>query len=234
MPHRFYAPSLTETGSVTLIDTECHHLNHVLRLRESDLVEVFDGNGGAATCRIQSLQKRSVVLEVIDFRQDSNSLPDLTIATAVPKGDRFEWLVEKATELGVHRIIPLVTSRSVVDPRENKLDRLRQTVIAACKQSGRNQLMEITPVTHWTEFLVAISTNYHTLIAHPSPRGNPVTEHALSDRSRPILIAIGPEGGFSDEEIEAALAAGAVPIRLGDHILRIETAVIAIAAKILL
>src|SRR5262249_55281299 len=152
-----------------------------------------------------------------------------------PRGDRFDWLVEKATELGVSQLIPLTTSRSVVDPRNTKLDKLRQTVIAACKQSGRNHLMKISAVSSWSEFLKQILPGHRALVAHPSgQRFDSIQQCEPAGGHRPQAIAIGPEGGFSDEEVESATALGAQVIQLGSSILRIETAAIALAAKILL
>jgi 16S rRNA (uracil1498-N3)-methyltransferase len=178
----------------------------------------------------------------------------LTIATAVPKGDRFGWLIEKATELGVARIVPIMTERSVVDPRDSKLDKMRQASITACKQCGRNHLMHIAAITSWKDFLQNIAQGSQFLIAHPyestgvdalQASGGPKLtdssnlESALnpstSDQiSKKITIVIGPEGGFSDSEVQSALALGAIPIQLGNYILRIETAAIAAAAKYLL
>ena len=158
----------------------------------------------------------------------------LTIATAVPKGDRFDWLIEKATELGVSQLIPLTTSRSVVDPRTSKLDKLRQTVVAACKQSGRNHLMEIGSVTSWPDFIRQFVPDHTVLIAHPQGELLESIEPVLANQEKTLLVAIGPEGGFSDVEIQLALRAGAKAIQLGSKILRIETAAIGLAAKFLL
>ena len=234
MSHRFYCPQLVEAGSVTLTDSEAHHLAHVLRSQQGDIVELFDGNGLVATCRIATLRKRDVELEVQSARREKLPQKGLTIATAVPKGDRFDWLIEKATELGVSQLIPLTTSRSVVDPRTSKLDKLRQTVVAACKQSGRNHLMEIGSVTSWPDFIRQFVPDHTVLIAHPQGELLESVGPLPANHEKPLIIAIGPEGGFSDVEIQLALRAGANVIQLGRQILRIETAAIGLAAKILL
>lgn len=234
MPHRFFYPALVEAGSVILEDTEAHHLIHVLRHQPNDVVELFNGEGLVASCRVVSIRKRDVALEILTSIRVPQQPAQLTLATAVPKGDRFDWLIEKATELGVHQLVPLTTVRSVVDPRSSKLDKLRQTVITACKQSGRNHLMSISAVTTWSEFLNQFAGNHRVMVAHP--QGEPIVaalEHAATG-PRQIAIAIGPEGGFSDEEIGSAVGAGARSVHLGQHILRIETAAIALAARILL
>lgn len=235
MPHRFYAPRLVESGSITLVDTEAHHLMHVLRHQPGDLVELFDGEGLVATCQIQSLRKRDVDLDVFSVRREMTPTGELILATAVPKGDRFDWLVEKATELGVSRLVPLVTARSIVEPREGKLDKLRQTVISACKQSGRNHLMKISEVTSLNDFLDQFRSSHQIYVAHIAAQvldGRDLSGMKFQPRAMAILI--GPEGGFSDEEVETATAAGAQAIQLGPNILRIETAAIALAARLLL
>ncbi len=234
MSHRFYCPQLVEAGSVILTDSEAHHLAHVLRSQTGDIVELFDGNGLVATCRVATIRKRDVELEVQAARRDQPLQKRMTIATAVPKGDRFDWLIEKATELGVSRLIPLTTSRSVVDPRTSKLDKLRQTVVAACKQSGRNHLMEIGSVTSWPDFIRQFVPDHTVLIAHPQGESLESIGPVLANQEKPLLVAIGPEGGFSDVEIQLALRAGAKAIQLGRQILRIETAAIGLAARFLL
>ena len=135
---------------------------------------------------------------------------------------------EKSTELGVTRLIPLVTVRSVVDPRDSKLDKLRQTVIAACKQSRRNHLLELSPVMSWADFVKQEVPGRSSFIAHPGTGAVPLP--ALTSESAAVLFAIGPEGGFTDEEVALAVAAGATAVSLGPRVLRIETAVVAVAA----
>jgi 16S rRNA (uracil1498-N3)-methyltransferase len=242
MPHRFYCAPLAESGLVTLADTEFHHLAHVLRQQVNESVELFDGHGLVATARIAEIRKREAILEILSSEQIPAPKVELILATAVPKGDRFEWLVEKATELGVSRLIPITTVRSVVDPRASKLDKLRQTVIAACKQSGRSHLMVISPVTGWNDFLQEFARRTEILVAHPGgDRWGALKEMDATQREsdesaggKSPVVAIGPEGGFTDAEIGEAIELGARTVRLGSLILRIETAAIALAAKILL
>lgn len=231
MVHRFYFPNLVESGSVSLTESEAHHLAHVLRYEEGDHVELFDGKGLVTSCSVQAVRKREVELHVLSARRDPLPSVSLTLATAVPKGDRFEWLVEKATELNVSRMIPLVTSRSVVDPREHKLDRIRQAVVTACKQSGRNHLMTVSSVMNWNSLIRDEIPQYQTLVAHPT--GARISEASLTSE-KSLLVLVGPEGGFSDDEVKEAVATGATAVQLGQNILRIETAGIALAAKFLL
>lgn len=228
MPNRFYLANLPESGAAVLEDLEAHHLIHVLRASPGDIVELFNGTGLVASAQITSLHKRDAKLQILGSHREDPSPRQIIVATAVPKGDRFDWLIEKATELGVTRIIPLRTARSVVDPRESKLEKLRQTVIAACKQSGRNHLLELESTTTWSDFVTRELEQSASYIAHPGPTTRSAS--SLWDGKSSIVFAIGPEGGFTDEEVELAVGRGAKPISLGPRILRIETAALALAA----
>jgi len=218
---RLYVPTLSDCGTVVVEGPEAHHWSHVLRGTAGDPVELFNGNGRVARAVVTKIHKRGLELQLQEVRNEPRPPDELTLATAVPKGDRFDWLIEKATELGVTRLIPLVTSRSIVDPRDSKLEKLRNTVVAACKQSRRNHLLEITSVTGWDEFLRSHS-GPQVLLAHPIPGGPPLSGIDWSSPS--LTCVIGPEGGFAESEVAAALARGFQSIQLGPQILRIETA----------
>jgi 16S rRNA (uracil1498-N3)-methyltransferase len=163
----------------------------------------------------------------IELRLLGDPLPDklaplvLTLATAMPKGERVDWLVEKACELGVSRLQPILTSRSVVDPGSGKLDRLRRGVIEACKQCGRNRLMEIKSPIAWGD-LLSEGTEAIGLVAHPG--GASFENWPENSEGTSVTLAIGPEGGFSEAEIDAAVVLGWTLVSLGATILRIETA----------
>jgi 16S rRNA (uracil1498-N3)-methyltransferase len=154
----------------------------------------------------------------------------LTLAVSLPKGDRQKVLVEKLTELGVQRLVPLRTQRSVAQPSDGALERLEQHVMAACKQSGRTRKMEIALPLDLAQ-LAAWNQPAVRLIAHPGQGRETVLEQIGSDE---IAVAIGPEGGFTDEEVAALVASGWQTLQLGPRLLRIETAAIAVAAKWLL
>ncbi|HMB05625.1 MAG TPA: RsmE family RNA methyltransferase [Isosphaeraceae bacterium] len=222
MAERFYCPELSKDGRLALEGGEARHLARVRRLGPGDVVEVFDGRGFATRAEVVEAGRDRVELRTLgDPLADRAAACRLTLATAVPKGERFDWLIEKATELGVERLVPLVTERSVVDPRIAKLDRLRRVVVEAAKQCGRNRLMELDRPTPWPAFLAAQGETARWM-AHPGGR-------SPSAWPRPRLggratLAIGPEGGFTEAEAEAAGAAGWRTIRLGATRLRIETA----------
>jgi 16S rRNA (uracil1498-N3)-methyltransferase len=226
---RAYVPNPLHPGKLSLDGDEARHLARVRRAAVGDLVDLFDGQGTAYPARIVGLGKDRVDLDVLpEPIPDRVPVPRLTLATAIPKGDRIDWLVEKATELGIDRLVPLVTTRSVVDPRSTKLDRLRRTVIEACKQCGRNRLMMIDAPTPWAEFARS-KPDAMRLLADP---GGVNVATLLAPCPTDACLAIGPEGGFTDEEVELARSLGWQSITLGPTILRIETAGLVGAASI--
>jgi 16S rRNA (uracil1498-N3)-methyltransferase len=224
--HRSYVPTPLQPGELRIEGPEALHLLNVVRGRAGDLIQVFDGRGGMALATIIATHKKWFAVQINDVQQSPPETRPLVLATAVPKGPRCDWLVEKAAELGVTCWQPLVTERSVVDPRDSKLDRLRQVVISACKQCGRNRLMDIAPLATWEQFLTAFPNETPFLIA--TPDGPPWAEVVQS--VAPGAIAIGPEGGWTGSELELAQQHGAQSVSLGPAILRIETAAAAVAA----
>jgi len=223
---RFYLPELPRAETATLTGDEAHHLGRVRRLASGARVELFDGRGGWCRAEVVQVGKHAVELKLDEFATEPTPPFALTLATAVPKGERFDWLVEKATELGVARLVPLVTERSVVDPRTAKLDRLRRLIVEACKQCGRSRLMALDEPTPLGRYL-ATERAERRWLAHPG-QGAFRTEEWTS-----CAVAVGPEGGFTPREVDEALAAGWRTASLGTTLLRIETAGIAAAAVIL-
>jgi 16S rRNA (uracil1498-N3)-methyltransferase len=230
MADRYFLPQFPDDELCELAGSEFHHLAHVMRGSPGDRLTVFDGQGTEADAEIIRLSKTSATLRLAARRCDSPQTgPQIVLATSIPKSDRFRWLVEKATELGVARLIPLRATRSVVAPGAVKLDKMRQAVIEACKQSGRNRLMPIEPLTHWEEFVSAVIPTTSTLVADPN--GLPVPDVPESwAKNGSLLLVVGPEGGFTETELGEAIEAGAQTVSLGPRILRIETAALALAA----
>jgi 16S rRNA (uracil1498-N3)-methyltransferase len=230
VPDRVYCPDPVVDGRLTLTGEEAHHLIRVRRVVPGELVTVFDGRGAAFRAEVREVGRdRAELIVVGEPVADRPAACVLTLATAVPKGDRFDWLVEKATELGVARLVPLITERSVVDPRGGKLDRLRRRVIEASKQCGRNRLMELASPIDWPGYLHAEAAPAR-LLAHPG--GLPAGAWAPPAKGEQAALAVGPEGGFTPDEIEAARAAGWREFGLGPTVLRIETAGLAGSAVI--
>ena len=226
---RFYCPDLDPTRPIRLTGPEAHHLARVRRLGVGNEVELFDGERPDAV--------RAVVVrlgrDLVELESRGETVPDrgpkvaLVAACAIPKGERFDWLVEKAVEIGVARLVPLRTARSTVDPRAGKLDRQRRSIVEASKQCGRNRLMRLDPPVGFSDYLTSESSPSR-LIAEPL--GAEPGTWPIADPTGSRAILIGPEGGFTPEESDAAEAIGWVRVNLGSAILRIETALIVGAA----
>ena len=233
MSQRFFVERQV-VGSLAILEgDEARHLTRVMRAVVGDEVLLFDGSGAEFLARISTVRKAAVELTVLERRPTDRELPfELTLAVALPKGERQKWLIEKATELGVTRLVPLITERGVAQPVESALARLRRAVIEASKQCGRNRLMEIgepaellvpSPKSKVQRQESAVSLR---LIADPS--GIPL--NAIERGASGVITAVGPEGGFTPAELAAAVDDGWQPVSLGKSILRVETAAVAIAA----
>ncbi len=230
MPARFYCRDI-EGPSAELDDAESHHALHVLRMNVGDDVELFDGSGQSAAATITSISRKTVCLSIGTLTPATAvARSRLIVAAAPPRGDRLKSMVEKLTELGVSEFIPLRTVRSVVDPRQSRLDKLRATVIGAMKQCGRNELMTIQEATEFSAVLRNASQAKQSIrIAHP---GESASE-ASGLQARDTLLLIGPEGGFTREEVLQATDYGAQRLSWPDGILRIETASVAFSALLI-
>ena len=221
MSTRFYSPNPAQNGKLRLAAEEARHLSRVCRLGVGDVVEVFDGKGHATKAEIVMVGHGLVELTPIGPPLVVGSPPfRLTLASAVPKGDRFDWLVEKATELGVERLIPLVTERSVVEPGDAKLERLRRGIVEASKQCGRNQLMILETPVRWDEWAGLQSDSIRFLA---DPTGMPASGWPAIPLGSFVILAVGPEGGFTQQEKTKARETGWHAIGLGPTILRTET-----------
>ena len=228
MYDRFYAPSGWANQTAVLEADEARHLRQILRKRVGDCVELFDGLGNSATAIVRELARDEVRLDVTESRTDPPQNFPLVIAVTPPKGERLKWMVEKLVELDVDRLELLLTERSVVDPRSEKLRTLEQTVIAACKQCRRNRLMTISAPLAWPQWLEQQAAhNVPWYLA--DPQGVELLSVVRECPNR-LTIAIGPEGGFSPFEVAAAVENRGLRVRLGQRILRIETAALATAA----
>ena len=235
MTHRFFYEGSLDDELLQLDGSEAHHLLHVLRMKVGDEVLLFNGTGIEAEGQIEKTGRKTVDIKVVRRHEiEAETQVPLILATAVPKGDRFRWLVEKAAELGVTRLVPLTTERSSVDPGENRLKKLQQTIVSAAKQSGQIRLMELAPLQPLSDFLKEIDPAEQQLLI-ADPQGVAWTELNLSESEASaagVVILIGPEGGFSAEEVQAAEDAGAQAVQINAGILRIETAALLMAGLV--
>ncbi len=228
MAERFYVNCELKPGPVLVQDAEAHHLAVVCRLRPGDAVCLFNGDGHQYPARIEEITRREVALEVFAVESPARELPfRLDVAAPLPRGDRAQFLLEKLTELGVTSFTPLRTARSVVHPRETKLDKLQRYVIEASKQCGRNVLLEVRSMVEWPVFCAAADLPPRRVLAHPG--GDSTRSMAENTPGCDTVAAVGPEGGFTEDEVALARAASWRLLDLGPRILRVETAAIALA-----
>ena len=220
-------------------DDEAHHLVNVTRVRVGEEVILFDGNGHEARAQLTGSKRREAVLKILSLDEvDREPARELTLTCALPRATRMDWLVEKCCELGVKRLTPMVTQRSVVDPiarQKNHMRRWTRTTIEAAKQSGRTRLTDITAVLPFGAVFEQDIAGAARLIASPEPDAVPLSEFVSQlGPTQPVFALIGPEGGFTPEEVDLARGAGCQVVSLGPRILRVETAALALAAILLL
>jgi 16S rRNA (uracil1498-N3)-methyltransferase len=234
MADRYFVESPIEGSQARLVGGEAHHLAHVMRAKVGHEVTLFDGSGAEFPARVERIERAEIVLAVPERREVSRELPfELTLAVALPKGDRRRWLVEKAVELGVTRLLPLQVERAI--GQDVGAARLRQTVIEASKQCGRNRLLEIAEPAPLAGVLDGTGRDALRLIAHTDDDGGRESLGEILARTpipSRVALAIGPEGGFTDGELQMARADGWIAISLGPRILRVETAALAATATI--
>ena len=219
MADRFYTRDPLAPGEYVLAGPQAHHLATVRRFKRGDRVVLFNGDGHDYPAEVVAADRKRVALNVLAAVPADRELPfPLDVAVAMPKGDRGDFLIEKLTELGVRRV-------------ESRLEKLQHAVVEASKQCGRNRLMEVGGLVKWPEFarsagLPAVRVVLHTEGGSRRLAGLP----ADAIRSGGVVFAVGPEGGFTAEEVADAEAAGWVRVGLGPRVLRVETAAVAAAA----
>ncbi len=247
MAHRFHIEKLPEVGRVNLPAGVARHLG-VLGLGVGSEVVLFDGSGREARARITAASPARAEAETLGAAEVSREAGvAVTLATAVPKGRRMDVLVRMCAELGVARIVPLITRRSVVrlpdgDERSGKLLRWRKIALAASEQSGRNRLTEISPARSLRTLLAGDSRGHTpaapcnvSVLLTPDDAAPALPALLAGHRgAESILLILGPEGGFTDDELALAKSSGALPARLTRSILRIETACVVAAATALM
>lgn len=229
---RFFAPPSAIGGDIVrLAADETKHLRDVLRLREGDAAAVFDGDGREFRCTISSIGRSETVLRVeCEIVPESPESPlRLTLATSILKGDKSDLVVQKAAELGVIEIQPVLAARCDVRPsdREKRVVRWRRIAMEAVKQCGRARLMSVRPLLTFADFASEQVKRKGSVIMFSERDGSPFSSIKKADE---ITAIFGPEGGWDDSEIELGVANGFKLITLGGRIMRAETAAISLAA----
>ncbi|HEY0377861.1 MAG TPA: 16S rRNA (uracil(1498)-N(3))-methyltransferase [Pyrinomonadaceae bacterium] len=240
---RFYAPPeafATDGASVVFGREEARHLRDVLRLGRGQEVFVFDGGGREFRCRVDESGRDRAVLGVVGEVEPARpeSPLQLTLGVALLKGEKLDLVVQKATELGVRRVVPIVTRRADVrlrgeDEASRRVERLRRIALEACKQSGRARVPVIDAPAAYESFVSVAPSNaaeWRALFAERSGTNLAGAVEGLRERPDSVTALVGSEGGWTDEEIELARDSGWSVVTLGGRILRAETAAIAITA----
>jgi len=239
--HRIYSPSQNISGGKIIIrDKEpLHYLKDVLRLKVKEQLTVFDELANEYLAELEDISQKSLILSVKEKRKVTTPQRDarLTIACAIPKKSKLEDIIDKLTQLGADKIIPLETGRVIVRlDKHKKIARLRRwekVALNAAQQSQRNTLPIIDPVKNIKEVIAGAGDYDLKLIPTLAAKGKKSLREVFSQaQPQNILVLIGPEGDFTPEEVGLALKAGFIPITLGDLVLRVETAAVAVAAFI--
>lgn len=227
MPTFYLEQGFSEDSLITLSGKEAWHALGVRRLDIGDPIRLIDGKGNVALARVDSLEGRNKAsLRVTIVDHISPQEPNIILATAIAKGDRQSTLLDMATQLGISAWQPLQCHRSVSKLGKNSYERWQRICLEACKQSGAAWLPELLPVEKPEEVAkAACAEGREVLLAHPDGE---ITD-AASNTDK--LLIVGPEGGFTDEEVKRIVVAGARKISLGQNILRIETAAVSLLAK---
>jgi len=230
---RFYCPQPLLPGSIVdLPEAVAHHL-HVVRQQPGDDLLLFNGEGGQVRARLREVGKRHANAEILAHDAVEAELPyAITLAQGLPEGSKMDWIVEKAVELGVSAIQPLAARRSVVklagERADKRLAHWQAVAVSASEQCGRNRLAGVAKIEEFGRWIAQPDQGRRILL---SPRATEsLAGWASTTRPQAVTLLIGPEGGFSAEEEDAALAHGALALSMGPRVLRTETAGLAALA----
>jgi 16S rRNA (uracil1498-N3)-methyltransferase len=237
--YRFYcADADFARSSITISEShEIHHIKDVLRLQKGSLIQIFNGFSEEADGLIEEIREDAIVVRVKAVRKNEREQAKIILACAPPKKGKFEFIIEKCTELGVDEIIPLKTKRSAVvfdaERMTAKLSRFEAVAVNAAKQSKRTRVPQISPMTSLPEVLQNLDPNgvhlFPSLHNHPQHMADVLLK---AGKSRPVTLLIGPEGDFTPDELALAVKHGCIPVSLGDTVLKVETAAIAAVALV--
>ena len=235
----FYCPELnsalfeSDAPLITLSKNESAHAIKSRRLRQGQEVNLLNGQGGFSKGSIVVVDKRAVEIQLTSFRQKPKNSSSITIATAIPKGDRQKVMIDMLTQLGVSRVIPLNCEHSVTRYSDNLALKWERTAIEACKQSQNPWLPTISSAQTVEQLL----NSEDSKLAYADASGESIEllgRSLYQDKAANLTVIIGPEGGFSDNEIKLMVEQKCLPIKLGDFILRTESAAITTVSQFLL
>ena len=228
IPRLFVNQSLHAGSQVELAQDKAHHIAHVLRMRIGDSVRLFNDGDEEFDAVLVDLKKKSAVINIEKCTQVKRESPlKIILAIGISRGQHMDYAIQKAVELGVTEIVPVLTEfgnvKIYADRKDNKLSHWQNIIINASEQCGRTSLTRLSEPISYSKFL-SINKTATRLIFHP---GNSQTIESVKIIDNNVILLIGPEGGFSDKEIEMADENGYIKVSLGPRVLRAETAVVA-------
>lgn len=230
--HRFYVENFNGIGNtIDITGGDVNHIKNVLRLKTGDEIIVGDGSGNDYICSIESIEKDRVTAVICDVKRNAAELETkIILFQGMPKSDKLELIIQKTVELGVYEIIPVITKRTVVkiekNKEEKKLERYNAIAASAAKQSGRGVIPKVMPFMSFKEALSYAQSLDMNIIPYENAEDMEYSRSVIRDikGKKTLGVFIGPEGGFAQEEVDAAVSMGAKCISLGGRILRTETA----------
>jgi 16S rRNA (uracil1498-N3)-methyltransferase len=228
MTRIFQQVGLSEGALVNLDELASHHLARVLRAKAQDAVTVFNGAGGEYACVIEAINKKTVSLRILKFNaREAESPLELCLAQGIARGEKMDYIIQKAVELGVKKIVPLMTERSTVklaaERREKRWQHWQSIIINACEQCGRNRVPELLPVQTYYDWLPTVTGQGFVLAPLSSSQ---LRDYSLQQTAS-VTLLVGPEGGLSEREIAMVIEKRFSALNLGPRILRTETAAVA-------
>lgn len=232
--HTFYVPPpQIHTDTATITDSEQHHLRNVLRLTPGATIRIIDGQGNVYTAEVLDIgtNRKPSEARILTHEFHASVLPSLTLFQGLPKNDKMVLILQKATEIGVTQIVPMYAEHVLQKPSQNRYERWHRVVISATKQCKRTWLPKLCEPQTFEASLTQLDKFSLRLMLNPHLTQAPRPQHiktVLREVSQPTSIAlfVGPEGGFSDQEVTAAIKNGCISVTLGTNILRTETAAI--------
>ena len=235
---RFYHPDTLEINqNIYLDDLAAHHALQVMRVKVKDQFIVFNGDGFNYKVEVISVQKKKLKINIISKDENySESQTKITLIQSLSTNEKMDWIIQKATELGVNKIVPIYSTRSIIKldstRADKKLIHWQQVLISACEQSGRSRIPQIYKPTNFIQALENPELNEKTLKLILAPNGQASLESLGPLNNKEIILLIGPEGGFSEEELKLANDYKFTSLKLGPRTLRTETAPLSILSII--
>ncbi len=227
--HTFYVPSTQINEDIAAItDVEQHHLRNVLRVNLGDKIRIIDGKGGVFIAEIKSINTESTAAKILNREFHERKSPSIILFQTLPKNDKMELILQKTTELGITQIVPISTERSLQKPSESRYQRWHRVVISATKQCKRAWLPELCEIQKFQDCLNTFQSFALTLIFWENEKQQHIKKVLReTPKIESIALLVGPEGGFTEKEVNDAIENGCTPVTIGSNILRTETAAIA-------